>query len=293
MRLSGDLGRTLGGKPFVRLRVPDNHGKFAGRAASAGTAFPLQLGYSAASRGGPARGAPKAHPTSTQQSWRRRIGSLLDTRLQEARNAGVSERGVRLLRGLVTLGVPAGFGLGFAVFGTAGALCGAALVYWVFESSLRRAVSAEQTRFRRSFPDALDLLSIACMAGMNPYRAFSTVATVRPEGCESVFEVIAVELATGRTISEVLVDLARQRRSAELAALSRAITGSERLGHPLGPALMRLAHDLREREIRWAQAAARRAPIKVLFPLVFCILPAFVLLTVVPVLADTFAVIRT
>ncbi|MER3521636.1 MAG: hypothetical protein C4317_05385 [Acidimicrobiia bacterium] len=74
--------------------------------------------------------------------------------------------------------------------------------------------------------------------------------------------------------------------------MSRAIAGSERLGHPLGPALMRLARDLREREIRAAQASARKAPIKVLFPLVFCILPAFVLLTVVPVLADTFAVIR-
>lgn len=227
--------------------------------------------------------------------WRsltRRVGDLLNDRLEEARAAGVSENSLRILRGAAISGIPAALLLGFALSGIAGALLGVVCVTWTFEASLRRAVSAERIRFRRSFPDALDLLAIACMAGMNPYRAFQAVAAVRPKGCESVFEYLAAELTTGRTTSEVLAFTARQRGWAELAALSRAIAGSERLGHPLGPALMRLARDLREREIRAAQASARKAPIKVLFPLVFCILPAFVLLTVVPVLADTFAVIR-
>lgn len=222
----------------------------------------------------------------------RTITSAIDGRFDELRRVGVPERRIRTLR-LVALGGPvAAFVLGLAVLGFRGGVLGLAAAIMAVESAARREAEAERIRFRRSFPDAVDLLAIACMAGMNPYRAFKAVGAARPVGCERTFEAISTALSAGGTVSQVLRRISRDRRSPELAALSRAISGAERMGSPLGPALMRLAADLREREIRSAQAAARKAPVKVLFPLVFCILPAFVLLTVVPVLADTFAVIR-
>lgn len=224
--------------------------------------------------------------------WAGVVFSVADRRLEEARRAGVAERRLRGISILAFAGPPAAFVLGLVISGVAAGVLGAVgAVVWA-DLAARRAIEGERTRFRRSFPDAVDLLAIACMAGMNPYRAFRAVGAARPSGCEGIFDAIAAALSSGATVSDALRRLSQRVRSPELAALSRAISGAERLGHPLGPALMRLAADLREREIRSAQAAARKAPVKALFPLVFCILPAFVLLTVVPVLADTFAVIR-
>jgi tight adherence protein C len=67
--------------------------------------------------------------------------------------------------------------------------------------------------------------------------------------------------------------------------LSDALLASDRLGAPVGPVLARLAAEERTALRRQAEAHARRVPVRLLFPLVFLILPAFVLLTVVPGLA--------
>ena len=55
------------------------------------------------------------------------------------------------------------------------------------------------------------------------------------------------------------------------------------------PALTRLAHDVRADLRRRAEARARTLPVKLLFPLVFLVLPAFGLLTVVPALLAALA----
>jgi tight adherence protein C len=62
---------------------------------------------------------------------------------------------------------------------------------------------------------------------------------------------------------------------------------TERLGSSLADEMSRLAADVRESRRARATERARAAPVKMLFPLVFLILPAFLLLTVVPVLLTT------
>jgi pilus assembly protein TadC len=54
---------------------------------------------------------------------------------------------------------------------------------------------------------------------------------------------------------------------------------------PLAPTLARLAADARHDRRRQAEAAARALPVRLSFPLVLCLLPAFVLLGIVPAMA--------
>ena len=111
----------------------------------------------------------------------------------------------------------------------------------------------------------------------------------------------ALHEAVSRTsgpASEALADaLARTRRGASLAdaieglrpvlgeegrPLVAALVASVRHGAPVGPALEAAAVDLRTRARRRAEIRARKVPVRMLFPLVTCILPAFILLSVVP-----------
>jgi tight adherence protein C len=75
----------------------------------------------------------------------------------------------------------------------------------------------------------------------------------------------------------------------ELRGLADALLASDRLGAPVGPALARLATEERAALRRRAEAHARRVPVRMLFPLVFLVLPAFGLLTLAPALLSGFA----
>jgi tight adherence protein C len=65
------------------------------------------------------------------------------------------------------------------------------------------------------------------------------------------------------------------------------LVSAERHGSPLTVPLERAADQARDLRRRRAEEAARRIPVMLLFPLVLCVLPAFVLLAVLPLLASS------
>lgn len=91
----------------------------------------------------------------------------------------------------------------------------------------------------------------------------------------------------GRRWRDELGGLAGRLAIPNLARASTLLRRSEALGTSLAEEMSRLAADVRERRRDRATERARTAPVKMLFPLVFLILPAFLLLTVVPVLVTT------
>ena len=139
----------------------------------------------------------------------------------------------------------------------------------------------EEAALGASFPVVVDLLGVAVAAGCTPYprgrrRGALGPAALRRPHCPQ---------CSGRAHSAP----GSRRRSTlpppdspALRGLVDALLASDRLGAPVGPQLARLADEERAALRRRAEAHARRVPVKLLFPLVFLVLPAFVLLTVVP-----------
>jgi pilus assembly protein TadC len=72
-------------------------------------------------------------------------------------------------------------------------------------------------------------------------------------------------------------------RTPAVAPLLVLLAASERSGAPVGASLTRLAVATRAQARRRAMARARTVPVRLLFPLVFLVLPAFLVLTVAPV----------
>ena len=69
--------------------------------------------------------------------------------------------------------------------------------------------------------------------------------------------------------------------------LTTVLAAADRYGAPLGGPLARLGGELRLQRRRQLETAARRLPVMLLFPLVAGVLPAFVCLAVVPVVASS------
>lgn len=151
------------------------------------------------------------------------------------------------------------------------------------EAMLARRARALSEAARVALPDALDLLAACALAGMSIDGALRTVA---PD----------IEGSLGGALRETVraIDIGMPRRAAyrvlverapipDVKALVRALERAERYGTPLASALVAQARDVRGRRRAAAEEAARAAPVRMLFPLVVCFLPAFVLLSVAPV----------
>jgi Flp pilus assembly protein TadB len=164
----------------------------------------------------------------------------------------------------------------------------AAVVAWrVPDIALARIARRTTRAADREIPVLLDLLAVATSAGLPPQLAFRR-AVEGAEGplAETLCEVVDATDLGGRWRDELRVAGDRLGLP-DLRRLIGALARTEAVGSSLAEEISRLAADVRE--VRRAAAAqrARTAPVKMLFPLVFLVLPAFLLLTVVPVLLTT------
>jgi tight adherence protein C len=149
----------------------------------------------------------------------------------------------------------------------------------------RRARAADVVR--RELPLSLDLLQVAVTAGCTPYRAVELVARWGPPATGDAFGGVLGATRVGRSLTDALGAMATGHPP--LAPVADVLCASDRLGAPAAPALTRLAQEVRADLRRRAEAQARTLPVKLLFPLVFLVLPAFGLLTVVPALLGALA----
>jgi Flp pilus assembly protein TadB len=147
----------------------------------------------------------------------------------------------------------------------------------------RRRARIVDAAVARELPVALDLLGVAVDAGCTPFLAVEATARWGPPGVAGACERVGRACGLGTPFAEALGDAVTT--VPRLGPLADALLVSDRLGAPAAPALARLASSERADLRRAAEAHARRVPVRLLFPLVFLVLPAFVLLTVVPGLA--------
>jgi tight adherence protein C len=140
-------------------------------------------------------------------------------------------------------------------------------------------------------PDVVDLLVLAVGAGLTVHLAVRSVARRAPGPLGAELLRACDETSLGRRLGDALEDLPARAGEA-CRPLVAALVASDRYGAPLGPGLERLAHEVRADRRRRAEEAARKIPVKLLFPLVSCTLPAFALLTVAPLIASAVRSLR-
>ena len=180
---------------------------------------------------------------------------------------------------LVTVAAAIAFGPAGGLLALSGVV--AAVVVRRRSRRRRRALQVE-----RHLPEVIDLLGLVVGAGRPTVTALADIGPRVSEPFRSELLAVVRRTAAG----EPFVDSVRRLRESlgsSVSSVVYAVTAAEIDGTPLRPALQRAADEAHRRRRVRAQEAARRVPVLMLFPLVFCVLPAFCLLTVVPLLLTT------
>ncbi len=146
----------------------------------------------------------------------------------------------------------------------------------------RRSARAAQAEQARDLPILVDVLGVAIGSGSTPLLALEQSRRWVPPSCGPPIDGVIRAYSLGATFPSAL---ARGFGPVPaFAPLVDALSATDTLGVAVGPELARVAADGRDAQRRAAEQRARSMSIRLLFPLVFLVLPAFGLLTVVPVL---------
>ncbi len=181
-----------------------------------------------------------------------------------------------------TARIVAGLALVTAVVAPPLAVVGAAASVGVAVIRARAGRRRRADRLRRALPETLDVLGLAVRAGLVPAEALAVAGETSAEPLREIIRTALVRLRRGGAWDEMVGQLARDLGS-EGRGLELLLGGEG--GAPLADGLDRLAAELRDRRRREVQRRAQRLPVTVLAPLVGCVLPAFLLITIVPVVS--------
>jgi len=147
---------------------------------------------------------------------------------------------------------------------------------------LSRKITARQHKVRKSLPDALDLITICVEAGYGLDAALAKVAekTKGPLAAELAHALLQINL--GKPRSQALREVAQRTKVAELQSFIATIIQAEQMGVSIATILRVQSDSMRVKKRQMAEEEAMKAPIKMLFPLVVCILPAMFVVVLGP-----------
>jgi tight adherence protein C len=137
-------------------------------------------------------------------------------------------------------------------------------------------------QLRKDLPDALDLLTITVEAGLAFDAAVTQVAR-NTEGplAEEFFRVLQ-EIQLGRSRGQALEQMAERINIDELNSFVSAVVQADSLGIPIAQVLRVQAKEMRIKRSQRAEEAAQKVPVKIIFPLIFCILPSLFVIVIGP-----------
>jgi tight adherence protein C len=156
------------------------------------------------------------------------------------------------------------------------------LIVYIVWFMLVRAGTKRQKEIRRELPDIMDLLVVSVEAGLAFDMALLKVVE-RYRGPVGVELNRALrEMQLGRPRKDALKNMADRVDIPELTSLVNAIVQSEQLGVGLGRVLRIQSDLIREKRQQWVEEQAMKAPIKMLFPIIFCIFPCIFIVILGP-----------
>lgn len=174
---------------------------------------------------------------------------------------------------LISIALALIFGWGFLV--TLGVIAlGGALGFYLPNIVLYQKAYERTERMRRELPDALDLLTISVEAGMSFDGGLAQVSKNSDGPLAQEFFRVLQEMQIGVGRTEAIRAMGERTDLPDLRQFSTAMVQADAFGIPIANVLRIQAKEMRIKRSQRAEEAAQKVPVKILFPLIFCILPS-------------------
>jgi tight adherence protein C len=147
---------------------------------------------------------------------------------------------------------------------------------------LSSQIGRRQTEIVKALPDALDLLTISVEAGLGFDAALSKVAEKWDNELSLAFNRVIQEIQMGKLRREALRDMADRMDVSDVSSFVAAIIQADQLGVSIAKVLRIQSEQMRIRRRQRAEEKAHQAPVKMLFPMVFLIFPALLVVLLGP-----------
>jgi tight adherence protein C len=150
------------------------------------------------------------------------------------------------------------------------------------DSFLARKVQDRQKEVLGTLSDTLDLLTISVEAGLSLNAAIAQVVQNVPGVLSQEFARMLQEIQLGVPRSDAFRHLAERTDVDELNGFALAMIQADVFGVSIASVLRTQASQLRIKRRQTAEAKAQQTPVKIVFPLILCILPALFVIIVGP-----------
>ncbi len=160
-----------------------------------------------------------------------------------------------------------------------------ALGYMLPYLTVFRKAKSRVLAMREALPDTLDLIVVCVEAGMGVDAALNRVGNEQNSQKLAIGEELLLatqEMQAGARRKDALIRLAERCGVEEIRGLVTFLTQTEELGGSIARSLRIYAETMRDKRSQSAEEAARKAVIKLIFPLVFFILPAIFIILLGP-----------
>lgn len=150
------------------------------------------------------------------------------------------------------------------------------------DAVIARKAGERQDEIRRTLPDTMDLLTISVEAGLGFDAALMQVMNNVPGALTQEIGRLLHEMRLGKSRADAFRSLGERTEVPELNSFVLAMVQADSFGVSIAKTLRAQAKELRSKRRQRAEEKAMRIPIKILFPMIFCVLPSLFVVVLGP-----------
>ena len=159
------------------------------------------------------------------------------------------------------------------------------LGYIIPDFYLKRKVARRKYLIARRIPETVDLLGLCIEAGLDFVNAVKWVIDRTPHTpMTEELAFVVEEIKWGKPRIQALKDMSHRLEISEITSFVQTIIQAERMGTPVAEAFAILSEDARAQRFHRGERTALQAPIKILLPLIFFIMPVIGIIVGGPIL---------
>jgi tight adherence protein C len=159
---------------------------------------------------------------------------------------------------------------------------GAAAGFFLPDLLLYNAGAKRQQQVQKDLPDTVDLLVISIQAGLGFDAALSQVTRNTRGPLAGEFHRVLQEMQIGKSRREAFQAMSERVGAPDVRHFVGAVLQADALGVPIAGVLGQQAAEMRTRRRQRAEEQAQKVPVKILFPLMFFVLPALFIVILGP-----------